>query len=83
MRKKKSKVGAVLLAVFLGYWTWVYTYNRGDAWKFWLGIALCFTGMFMLFIPNIAVWIWSIVDTARRPDEWYNYTKKYKKLEEE
>lgn len=34
----KSKTAAVLLAVFLGPWTWLYTYRR-NAWKFWVGLA--------------------------------------------
>ena len=29
----KSKTTAVLLAVFLSFWTWLYTYNR-NSWKF-------------------------------------------------
>ncbi len=32
--KGKSKTASVLLAVFLGYWTWLYTHGK-DAWKFW------------------------------------------------
>ena len=31
---RKDKTVAVLLAVFLGLWTWVYTCKK-DAWKFW------------------------------------------------
>ncbi|MGH9069869.1 MAG: hypothetical protein ACRDX8_01555, partial [Acidimicrobiales bacterium] len=33
----KNKTAAVLLAVFLGPWTWLYTYRR-NAWKFWTGL---------------------------------------------
>jgi uncharacterized membrane protein YczE len=35
----KSKTTSVLLAVFLGGWTWLYTYKK-DAWKFWVGLGL-------------------------------------------
>ena len=35
----KSKTTAVLLAVFLGGWTWLYTFKK-DAWKFWVGLGL-------------------------------------------
>ena len=44
----KSKTTAVLLAVFLGCWTWLYTYKK-NTWKFWLGLVL---GMpsFIIFI---------------------------------
>lgn len=68
--KPKSKTAAVLLAVFLTYWTWAYTYKR-DAWKFWLGLALNCLGLFMLLIPNLAVFIWAIIDTAVKPSTWY------------
>jgi uncharacterized membrane protein YvbJ len=35
----KSKVVSILLAVFLGVWTWLYTYKK-DGWKFWVGIGI-------------------------------------------
>src|SRR3989337_905778 len=35
----KSKTVSVLLAVFLDFWTWLYTYKK-DAWKFWVGVGL-------------------------------------------
>ena len=73
--REKSKTGAVLLAVFLSYWTWVYTYQE-DSWKFWLGLAGSFFGIFLLFVPTLAIYIWAIIDTATKTDEWY---KKYYK----
>ena len=75
----KDKSVAVLLAVFLGCWTWVYTYKK-DAWKFWLCLGLNLTvfnplwTMFILLLPNIGLWIWAIVDVAARQDQFYrNY----------
>jgi hypothetical protein len=35
----KSKVASILLAVFLGVWTWLYTYKK-DGWKFWVGMGM-------------------------------------------
>jgi hypothetical protein len=35
---KKSKTTAVLLAVFLSYWTWLYSY-KNDAIKFYLALS--------------------------------------------
>ncbi len=35
----KDKTVAVLLAVFLGPWTWLYTYSR-NALKFWVGLGV-------------------------------------------
>ena len=37
--ERKDKTAAILLAVFLGFWAWLYTYKR-DAWKFWLCLGL-------------------------------------------
>jgi hypothetical protein len=37
--RPKIKTVAVLLALFLGPWTWLYTY-RENTWKFWLGAVI-------------------------------------------
>jgi hypothetical protein len=75
----KDKSVAVLLAVFLGCWTWIYTYKK-DAWKFWLCLGLNLTvfnplwTVFVLLLPNIGLWIWSIIDAASKHDQFYrNY----------
>jgi hypothetical protein len=47
----KSKTTAVLLAVFLGCWTWLYTYKK-NSWKFWLGLVL---GMPSFIIFNLGI----------------------------
>jgi len=77
----KSKVAAILLAVFLGFWTWLYTY-RQDGWKFWVGLGVSI-GNFVLSVltlgiwlfvaipSGLGIWIWSIVDTATKSDDWY------------
>jgi hypothetical protein len=66
--KTKDKTVAVLLAIFLSFWTWCYTY-RTDAWKFWLNL-----GLFVVSIGfwGPVAWIWAIVDAARRPKEFYD-----------
>jgi hypothetical protein len=77
----KSKTGSVLLAVFLSFWTWLYTYKK-DAWKFWVGLglsifmvilAIATLGISALFtwIISLGVWIWAIVDVAVKNSEWY------------
>ena len=35
----KSKAVAIILAVFFGYWTWLYTYKR-DSKKFWVYLCI-------------------------------------------
>ncbi len=75
--ERKDKSAAILLAIFLGGWTWVYTYRR-DAWKFWLSLILNLTLLnplwtwLLLFLPNIGLHIWAIVDVAVRPQQFYD-----------
>ncbi len=111
-RRGKTKAVAVTLAVFLSFWTWLYTYKR-DRPKFWVGFALgpgvalfvsfvvgtyllasrwlmtrgpsifplymgatMVTGLVVLFflasfVASLIVWVFAIVDTARKKQEWY------------
>ena len=82
-RLPKNKTTAVLLAIFLGSITWMYTYER-DAWKFWLAFGVTLADIFLsivtfgiwLFVAipaGIGLWIWGIVDTAGRPQQFYDY----------
>lgn len=50
----KSKTTAVLLAVFLGPWTWLYTYAR-DAKKFWVGIGAALVWFVLLILAWTAL----------------------------
>jgi hypothetical protein len=74
----KDKTVAVLLAVFLGFWSWLYTYQR-DASKFWIGLGGTIAGVVLavLLFPILAVagiYVWSIVDAATKPPEfWARY----------
>jgi hypothetical protein len=69
----KSKTTAILLAVFLGFWTWVYTYKT-DKVKFWVGLASCL----LIVVPVVGlIWvflgirIWAIIDVCVKPDGYY------------
>jgi hypothetical protein len=71
----RSKGAAVLLAIFLTFWTWVYTYKR-DAWKFWLGLILSIVGVVTTFfligiVILIGVWLWAVIDAGIKPEYWY------------
>lgn len=72
----KDKTVAILLAVFLSWWTWLYTYQQ-DSTKFWVGLGVGIFGTLMLlvfglgFFILLGLWIWAIVDVAIRPEEWY------------
>ena len=69
--QRKDKTVAILLAIFLGFWTWLYSYQR-DTWKFWVGLVLNIVGLFLFMVPNIGVWIWAIIDVAVKPQQFYD-----------
>ncbi|MGH9072378.1 MAG: hypothetical protein ACRDX8_14745 [Acidimicrobiales bacterium] len=82
----RSRTTAILLAVFLSFWTWVYTY-RWNAWKFWtavsvdcglliLALATPFSAASIFFailwwIALLVFYIWAIVDAATTPEAAY------------
>ncbi|HET9072837.1 MAG TPA: hypothetical protein VFN60_13055 [Acidimicrobiales bacterium] len=71
----RDKSIAVGLAVFLAFWTWLYTYGR-DKRKFWAGLALDIVGLALLttgagWMVLVGVWIWAIVATVSRPVREY------------
>jgi len=81
-RLPKNKTTAVLLAIFLGSVTWMYTYER-DAWKFWTVLAITivdivlslFTFGIWLFVAipvGIGIWVWGIIDVAVKPQQFYD-----------
>ena len=77
-KDEKSKATSVLLAVFFGWWTWLYTYKK-DAWKFWAGVGSAVIEAILIvnntwsvvWIIAIGVILWAIVDTATKSDDWY------------
>jgi hypothetical protein len=82
-QRRKDKTTAVLLAVFLGFFTWLYTYDK-DAWKFWVAVAVTLGDIFLTFVTlgiwaivagpvGIGIWIWAMVDAAVRPQQFYDY----------
>ena len=71
----KSKGVAVVLAVLLAFWTWLYTYKVNAA-KFWAGLALTVLGIFLwtafIGLPILlAVWFWAVIDTASHSRRWF------------
>ncbi len=50
----KSKTTAVLLACFLGPWTWLYTYKL-DSKKFWIGICVPAGALVVVIIASAAL----------------------------
>lgn len=76
LRTLKDRSVAILLALFLSFVTWSYTYRR-DARKFWLGLVLTVaSGLLALAswgfaVVGVAVWIVAVVDATRRDERWY------------
>lgn len=81
-RLPKDRTTAVLLAIFLGFITWMYTYER-DAWKFWTALAITVADGFLsaitlglwLFVAipvGIGIWIWGIIDVAVKSPRFYD-----------
>jgi hypothetical protein len=50
----KNKTAAVLLAVFLSFWTWLYTYRR-EGWKFWVSLALTSASMLVMALATFFI----------------------------
>jgi len=71
IRSFKNKTTAILLAIFFSSFTWLYTW-KVDYWKFWIALAISFTlGWVLFWFLIFAIWIWAIVDVARRPQSFY------------
>lgn len=70
-----EKTPAVLMAIFLGFWCWLYTYERSKT-KFWVNFALTIVSFGYW---SIVAWIWAIIDAASKPEDYYtkypNYTE--------
>lgn len=78
----KDKTIAILLAVFLGFWTWLYTIEK-DAWKFYVNLAIWIIDILLTIVTfgyffwiswiwTLPLWIWAIVDVSTKPKEYYS-----------
>ena len=71
----KDKSIALIFALFLGFWTWVYTY-RLDAAKFWIALVLVLISIPLDFVVvgffiEFGVWLWAVIAVCARPDQTY------------
>jgi len=82
----KTKTTAVVLAVLVSVFSWLYTYKKNKK-KFWVGISISLFLLVLYFatydlvvwalvlplvwVWNIALYIWVIVDNATKPDIFY------------
>jgi len=81
----KTKMSAVLLAIFLGIFAWLYTIKKSAA-KFIIGFFVPIAilapyiymewifFLFLFFIACFAMWLWALIDIAIKPESFYtNY----------
>lgn len=69
-----KKTPAVIIAVFLGFWYWLYTYERNKT-KFWVNVALIIVSVGYW---SIVAWIWAIIDAASKPEDYYTQYPNYR-----
>jgi len=69
VKAKRERVISLLLAIFLGIWTWLYTYKY-DKKKFWWGLILSVVLFWTVVVP-IGFYIWAIVDAATKDEKIY------------
>jgi len=87
----KSKTVAIILAILFSFFSWLYTYKKNIN-KFLISIlanlillnlvgyfkieAAINTLIWLIILLFVVIWIWAIVDNARRPNSFYeNYPK--------
>jgi len=74
----KDKDLAIVLAIFLGIFAWVYTYKKDNG-KFWIGFSIFIVGLFTLkiligFLIIFGLYVWAFIDITKKTQEWYkNY----------
>jgi hypothetical protein len=90
----KSKSVAVVMAVFLSFWSWLYTYGKSSV-KFWISLILTiivpitasglingsynWLGFFAYPVVYLGAWIWAIADNATKSYKYFiNYPNETK-----
>lgn len=83
--EKRFKTTAILLAIFLGPWTWLYTYKK-DRWKFFPSILIDLGGwtawallpeqlstvIHSFWLPSfLGIWLIAVITSIARKNEWY------------
>jgi len=90
----KSKKLAVILSIFLGPWSWLYTYGE-NGWKFWVSLSIgLFTGIIVDVISRvvndasairsiavIGLYLWPIIYNISKPNEFYDFYSTIQKFD--
>jgi len=67
--RHKSKKEAILLGIFFGFFTWIYTY-KDDAVAFWFALILNILFFWTIIIP-LATWACAVYYAISRDEKWY------------
>ncbi len=83
----RTKTTAILLSVFFGIFSWLYTYTINKA-RFWICLIFYFVVLinvlmidlpgviWVLYIYSFGVWLWARINNAVKPEEFFaNYPK--------
>jgi len=89
----KSKQTAIILAIFLGFFAWIYTIQR-DWWKFLIPIFTVFFVAILVANPDrfdkepsqvwgsillfLTNWLWPVIHSSVRSSEFYEQYPNYK-----
>ena len=65
--KIRTKTNAIVLAFFLGYWSWVYTYEKTKK-LFWINLVLT---VMTIGIWAFFAWIWAIIYYSVKSYKYY------------
>lgn len=76
----KSRKVALWLVLFLGFFSWLYTFKK-DWWKFLISLAIFFILFFVIrrnetaaFIIGAIIYLWPVIDVTVRKESFYeNY----------
>jgi hypothetical protein len=65
----KSKGTAIVLAVFFGFWSWLYTYKR-DYKKFWIYVSIFIVFWIIIIVAISSITVDSSYDITQTPTGW-------------
>jgi|GEM_PF-2213899 len=65
----RTKTTAVVLAVFFGLFSWLYTYEKNGN-KFWINLGLC---VITVGYWSPVAWLWAVIDNANKPNDFYTH----------
>ncbi|MEK6890435.1 MAG: hypothetical protein AABX35_04580 [Nanoarchaeota archaeon] len=69
----KDKTISIIIAIFLSFFTFIYTWNTDKA-KFWWCLALEVL-LFWTFVVPVGIWIYTLYITCSRDSNWYKKCK--------